>query len=122
MLRRVSLAILLLASAPAVAEDDEIDPVPAQAVIGHAYPGENIPSEIRFINVRSRPVKILWVGFDGSESQYGQLGEGQEVVQPTFLAHRWLVRDAESGMPLEAFISTRSMRHSNGSPQIALIR
>jgi len=122
MFRRVSLPLLLLSSAPAFADCDEIEPVPAQAVIGHSYFGENTPSEIRFIDVRNRPVRVMWVAFDGSERQYAELSEGQEIVQPTFVAHRWLVRDAIDGTPLRAFISTRAAARSNGTPQIALIR
>jgi len=122
MFCRIFLPLLLLMPTPACADGDEIDPVPAQAVIGHPTLGENTPSAIRFINVRNRPVRILWVAFDGSEQPYAVLGEGQEIVQPTFVAHRWLIRDAGDGTPLEAFISTRSAARSNGTPQIALIR
>jgi len=122
MFRRVPLAILLLLATPALAESDEIGPVPAQALIGHAYFGENTPSHIRFINVRNRPVRVVWIGFDGTEKPYAELAEGQEIIQPTFVAHRWLVRDAGDGTPLTGFISTRSAAHSEGTPQIALIR
>jgi hypothetical protein len=123
MFRRISLLLpLILISSPALAEGDEAGPVPAQAVIGHSYFGENTPSQIRFINVRNRPVRILWIAFDGSERPYAELTEGQEIVQPTFVAHRWLVRDARDGTPLVAFISTRSAARSNGTPQIAVIR
>jgi len=122
MFRRVLLPILLLISSPALAYGDEIDPVPAQALIGHPYSAENTPSQIRFINVRNRPVRILWIVFDGSERPYVELAEGQAIIQPTFVAHRWIVRDAGDGTPLEGFISTRSARHSDGTPQIALIR
>ena len=121
MFHRISLALLLIAS-PALADGDEMKPVPAQALIGHSYLGENTPSEIRFINVRNRPVRIMWVAFDGSERFYVQLRQGDEIIQPTFVAHRWLVRDAGDGTPLEGFISTRSAARSDGTPQIALIR
>jgi hypothetical protein len=70
--------------------------------------------------VRDRPVSIEWVSFDGGEKTYATLAPGEERVQPTFVAHRWLVKDAEDGTPLEAFISTRSATH--GIAQIALIR
>ena len=122
MTRSLFFATLWLWAAPAVAAGDEIDPVPARAVIGHAYFGENTPSQIRFINVRNRPVRIVWVAFDGRERDYAALAEGQEAVQPTFVAHRWLIRDSGDGTPLKAFISTRSAARDNGTPQIALIR
>ncbi len=118
----LSLAISLLVTSPAAAGCDEMSPVPAQALIGHAYSGENTPSQMRFINVRNRPVRINWVAFDGSDRTYARLAEGQEIVQPTFVAHRWLVRDDGDGTPLQGFISTRSAARSNGTPQIALIR
>jgi hypothetical protein len=120
MLRRVIASLLALFSAPAFAQ--ELDWVPPDAVIGHSYFSPNTPSQILFINVRNRPVKILWVAFDGTERQYAELAEGQQVLQPTFVAHRWIVRDAGDGTPLEGFISTRAAAHSHGSPQIALIR
>jgi hypothetical protein len=122
MLRSLFPALAVLISAPAAAESDEISPVPAQAVVGHPYFAENTPSQIRFINVRSRPVRLVWVSFDGTEKDYAQLGEGQTVLQPTFVAHRWLVKDAGDGTPLQAFISTRSAARDNGTAQIAIIR
>jgi hypothetical protein len=122
MLRCLIALLAALLSTPALSEGDEIDRVPAQAVIGRSYLGENTPSQIRFINVRSRPVRLIWVSFEGGERDYAQLNEGQELVQPTFIAHRWLIRDAGDGTPLHAFISTRSAARDNGIAQIALIR
>ena len=122
MLRRICFAMLLASCTPAWAAADELDPVPARAIIGHGYGGETAPARIRFINVRDRPVKILWIAFNGTEQLYATLDEGQEVVQPTYVAHRWLARDAIDGTPLAGFIATRSDRRSNGTAQIALIR
>lgn len=122
MFRQGLLSTLLLFAGPAFAQADEIDAVPARALIGHGYFSESTPSEILFINVRARPVRVLWVGFDGSEHAYEELTEGQQVLQPTFVEHRWLIRDAQSGEPLEGFISTRATARSDGTPQIALIR
>ena len=122
MLHRVAFAILLASSAPALADSDEIDPVPVPAVLNQAYFGDAAPSQIRFINVRTRPVQIFWISFDGTERPYASLDPGHEMIQPTFVAHRWLVRDKGDGSPLEAFISTRTAVHDEGTPQIALIR
>ena len=122
MFRRVILPVLMVLATPAFAQGDEIDAVPADALIGHDYFGENTPSQILFINVRTRPVSLLWIAFDGTEQPYRELAPGQQTLQPTFVAHRWLVRDAGDGTPLEGFISTRAAAHSNGTPQIALIR
>lgn len=122
MLSRVFPAILLSLSTPAIAETDEIEPVPAQALIGHAYFGENVPSRILFINVRDRPVRIFWIMFDGSERPYGELAEGQQLLLMTFVAHRWVIRDAGNGTALEGFISTHSGIQSGSASQIALIR
>ncbi|HVU30793.1 MAG TPA: hypothetical protein VHE36_10370 [Sphingomicrobium sp.] len=121
MFRRVIPAMLVLLT-PALAKGQEVEPVPADALIGHAYFSDNTPSQILFINVRNRPVRLIWVAFDGSERPYGELGQGQQILQPTFLAHRWVVRDAGDGTPLEGFISTRAAARSDGTPQIALIR
>ena len=122
MFRRLWPALLLIVATPALAQSDEINPVPAQALVGRPYFGENTPSQIRFINVRSRPVRLLWITFEGAEKEYALVAEGQEIIQPTFVAHRWLVRDAGDGTPLQAFISTRSAVRDNGTPQIAIIR
>ena len=119
MLCRVAFALLLLWAAPAFAECDEIGPVPVAALIGRPYAGDAAPSQIRFINVRVRRVRIVWIAFDGSEKTYASLEPGQEMIQPTFVAHRWLIRDAQDDVPLEAFISTR---RDDGVAQIALIR
>ena len=122
MLCRVALALLLFSSAPAVAQGDELDPLPPPILMGQAYGGDAAPSFIRFINVRPRPVKIVWLAFDGSERPYATVAPGQEIVQPTFVAHRWLVKDGVEDTPLEVFISTRSAARDNGAMQIALIR
>jgi VHL beta domain len=122
MLYRPVLAVLLLTAAPAFADSDEISPVPLPAVLGHPYLGERSASQIRFINVRTRAVSIVWIGFDGVERPYASLDPGGEIVQPTFVGHRWLIRDKEDGQPLEAFISTRSAIRDRGTAQIALIR
>jgi len=122
MLPRVALAALLLTSGPALAEGDELSPVPAPVLIGHTYNGDHAPSQIRFINVRTRPVSVVWIGFDGVERLYASLNPGDEIVQPTYVAHRWLIRDKGDGQPLEAFISTRSAQRDRGTAQIALIR
>jgi hypothetical protein len=119
MLRRVFLSLLGLISAPAFAQ--EMDAVPADAVAGHTYFSPNTPSQILFINVRNRPVRIFWIAFDGTERSYAELAEGQQLLQPTYVAHRWLIKD-DDGTPLEGFISTRAAARSNGTPQIALIR
>lgn len=121
MVRCLVLAAMLLSSSPALADCGELSPVPAGVLIGHAYQGDNRASEIRFINVRNRPVSIVWIAFDGSEHPYRQLNPGDEMLQPTFVDHRWLARDVE-GAPLEAFVSTCSITQSGGSAQVALIR
>ena len=115
--------VLLLCSVPAkAAAADEIEPVPFQAVIGKSYTGKDAPSEILFINASMRPVQLAWIAFDGSEKPYGVIPSGGEWMQPTYVAHRWIVKDGAHGYPLEAFISTRSSTSEGGATQIALIR
>jgi len=123
MIRRVLLATALVAAGPAYADDgDEIQAVPFAAIEGRYYSGTNVPSQLRFINVRLRPVRLMWIGFDGRERQYAVLPSGQEVIQPTYVAHRWMVRDADGGQPLVGFISTRSAMRDQGVAQIGIIR
>lgn len=118
---RLALPILLLCPTTVLAESDEMAPVPVPAVAGRPYSGDIAPAQIRFINVRTRPVRLMWIAFDGSERLYGTLQPGEEAIQPTFVAHRWLVRDAITGMPIEAFIATRSALR-DPTAQVALIR
>jgi len=122
MIRYLPLAAALALAAPAAAQDDELAPVPTQVLLGHAYLGDLAPSRLRFVNVRPRAVSINWIAFDGSERPYGVIAPGEELVQSTYVAHRWMVRDARDGSPLSAFISTRSAARDDGAAQIALIR
>jgi hypothetical protein len=122
MIRYLVPIAMSLCASPALAESDELAPVPVNAVIGHPYPGDGAPSEIRFINVRSAPVTVVWVGGDGQQHIYGVIQPGEEWDQPTFVTHRWLLKDARNGAPVAAFISTRSGARDNGTAQIALIR
>lgn len=122
MLSRLGLVLLPLFSVPAFAHGDELDPLPPSILVGQSYGGDAAPSFIRFINGRPRPVKIVWLAFDGSERPYATVAPGQEIVQPTFVAHRWLVKDGLGDTPLEVFISTRAAARDNGAMQIALIR
>ena len=122
MIRCLLPIALSLLAFPALAESDELTPVPVDAVIGRPYPGHGAPSEIRFINVRPAPVTVVWIGGDGREHIYGVIAPGEEWDQPTFVTHRWLLKDERNGAPVAAFISTRSGVRDNGTPQIAMIR
>ena len=122
MFRHVAATMLLLSSAPTKAETDELSPVPAQVVLGQSYTGDSAASKIRFVNTRARPVRLIWISFDGTGRLYATIDPGVEIVQPTYVAHRWVVVDAGNGQPLQGFISTRSAARDNGAAQIALIR
>jgi len=122
MVRCLTLVAIMLCAGPVLADSDELIPVPANALIGRAYPADGAPSQIRFINVRPAPVNLIWIGADGREHAYRLIGTGEEVIQPTFVTHRWLVTDSRDGTPLEAFISTRSAARDEGTSQIAVIR
>ncbi|HYI42696.1 MAG TPA: hypothetical protein VD768_03640 [Sphingomicrobium sp.] len=122
MIRYIALASILLCTPATAAESDELAPVPSSALIGRQYCGDTAPSRIRFINLRDRAVRITWIALDGARRPYGTLAPGGEMVQPTFLAHRWVVEDAADGQPLYGFISTRSAARDEGATPIALIR
>jgi hypothetical protein len=91
-------------------------------MIGRSYSGDLAASKIRFINARARPVAIAWLSFDGKQRQYAVVQSGDELVQPTFVGHRWLVKDHWDGTPLEAFVSTRSAARDDGATQVAIVR
>ena len=123
MIRTMLAAIALgCLSDAASASGDEIAPVPVDAVVGKAYFGSSVAAHLRFVNVRSQPVRLHWIHVDGSERPYAQLTPGEEIMQPTYVAHRWIAPDARDGAPLQAFISTRSTIRDLGTAQIALIR
>ena len=122
MIGRILLPILLFTATAAVAGSDVLSPVPALTVVGQSYFGEAAASKILFVNVRNRPVRIAWLDFNGAEHPYAILAPGEQVLQPTYVANRWLVEDGGDGQPLEAFISTRSAENDGGTAQIALIR
>jgi hypothetical protein len=122
MFRVTIAAAFLTISSPASACGDELAPISPEALIGKAYEGASAASEIRFINVRARPVRLMWITFEGARRFYATIATGAELVQPTYVAHRWLVEDAANGQPLQAFISTRSAARDEGTAQIAIIR
>jgi hypothetical protein len=121
MIARLLAPVLLLAAAPTFAATDELAPIPALTVIGQPYFGEAAASKILFINVRARPVRVLWLDFNGIEHEYAILAPGAQAVQPTYVANRWVVEDFGDGQALAGFISTRSAENDS-TPQIALIR
>ncbi|KAL4430138.1 hypothetical protein ABPG77_004920 [Micractinium sp. CCAP 211/92] len=47
---------------------------------------------VDFCNETQHEVETLWLGYDGSETQYCKLQPGQRVRQPTFTAHPWVFR------------------------------
>ena len=120
-------------SVPLPGGGDEIRPVAAGPLIGKAYPGKGLPAEIQFINVRPRSVRLNWIDRDGVLRFYAVIPSGGELLQPTFVSHRWVITpdqiDAsgsrtpgrtggfmgDSAGPLEAFIATRSNVHGVGS-------
>ena len=122
MLARLCCALLLLWGAPALAEGDELAALSPAVMTGRSYSGDTAPSRIRFINMRDRAVQILWIAFDGRSIPYAEIAPGRDIVQPTYVAHRWLVVDAADRQPLAAFISTRSAARDHGATQIALLR
>lgn len=121
-IRNALLALLLLLPGTALAATDELSPLSAEVFVGRAYVGDAAASKIRFVNARSRPVRLLWIGFDGALRPYAVIAPGRELVQPTYVGHRWLIEDAGDRQPLHAFISTRSAARDQGAAQIALIR
>ncbi|HEU5066961.1 MAG TPA: hypothetical protein VFT61_02070 [Sphingomicrobium sp.] len=121
MIARALLPFALAFAAPAIAGSDELAPVPAPSLLGQAYFGETAASKILFINVRNRPVRVAWVDFNGEEHEYAILAPGAQVMQPTYVANRWVAEDFDDGQPLEGFISTRSAA-DDSTAQIALIR
>ena len=53
MALRFALAMLLLFPTSALAETDELSPVPAQVMLGQPYAGDSAASKIRFISLQA---------------------------------------------------------------------
>ena len=116
-------AACFLLSNPVRAEDgDELRPVPAAVLVGKPYAGSGAAAEIQFINVRHRAVRLNWIAFDGTPRLYATIPSGGELVQPTFVGHRWFVTPLGGAAPLEAFIATRADIHSDGQAHLATTR
>lgn len=122
-MRAYLAAVAIVLSVPAQAQEgDELRPVPASVLLHQAYPGAGAPSEIEFINARRAPVRLYWIEFDGAPRLYATIPPGGEVLQPTFVSHRWLVAREGSDAPVAAFISSRADLHGDGQAQLAIIR
>ena len=118
----ILLVSLLMAGTAHADSGDELRSVPPAVLIGKSYAGVGVASEILFINARRAPVRLNWIGFDGVAKFYALIPPGGEMLQPTFVSHRWLITRENGDLPIEAFIATRADIHSDGQVQLAIIR
>jgi len=63
--------------------------------------GDNI--EVVFQNKSARPVKLVWVGYDGKLKLYGELAAGAMRVQNSYANNCWLITD-KTDEPIGYFI------------------
>ncbi|KAI7845580.1 hypothetical protein COHA_000868 [Chlorella ohadii] len=66
----------------------------ALASTGHAEEGSL--ASLEFCNSSSRPVRMLWINYDGHEVPYTILQPGESKVYRTFAQHAWQARCLES--------------------------
>ncbi len=55
------------------------------------------PHVLRFINQGSESRDVIWLKPDGQEEFYDRVGGGDTFTVDTFVGHRWLLRDTDSG-------------------------
>ena len=60
---------------------------------------------IIFENKSGRPVKLVWVSYDGDLQAYGQLAPGATRTQNTYSNNTWLITD-QKDKHLGYFIAT----------------
>jgi VHL beta domain len=53
----------------------------------------DMPTELSFLNQKTVPVKVYWLDFAGVRQFYSDLAPNQQIKQPTFLTHPWVVTD-----------------------------
>jgi hypothetical protein len=58
-----------------------------------SLPG-NKATNVRFTNLMKIPVEVSWKDFQGDERLYRTLQPGEKYLQPTFVSHVWVVRNA----------------------------
>ena len=62
------------------------------------------PTSVQFVNAAASPVRVLWIDYSGMEVFYNFLAPGQSYVQPTYVTHPWLIRNADTGAPVVGFL------------------
>ncbi len=67
-----------------------------------------IPTEIRFVNELSYPVKVYWLDYQGKRAYYAEVEPHATFTQQTFLTHPWLVTDGNE-KPLAIFLPTEQL-------------
>jgi len=60
-------------------------------------------------NSSTRAIKVYWVNDSGAEILYQSLAPRQSYEQPTYVNHRWCIRDADSGSEIAGFLPTQAI-------------
>ena len=58
-------------------------------------------TEITFVNTTPLTVEVLWLNGEGGETPYAKLSPFEQYTQSTYEGHRWIIRDAVSGLRLD---------------------
>ncbi len=67
--------------------------------------GVDVAASIDFVNQRSAGVVIYWLDFEGARQKYYDLPAGQTYEQGTYVAHPWLIADA-NGACLAIYVAS----------------
>ncbi|WP_436497635.1 hypothetical protein [Actinokineospora sp. HUAS TT18] len=76
-----------------------------------SLPDRSPPSDqavtLTFVNRTDAPCDVLWLDFEGDLVQYSRIEPGDEIRQPTYTGHIWIVRDPD-GEELLRFAAERT--------------
>ncbi len=89
---------------------DKLAALPWHAPGDGEMPAGNPAGEVQhllFINQRSAPVDLIWIGPDKAEKSYGRIEPGAQFPMGTRAGAVWLIRDATQ-KPIGHFVVTRS--------------
>ncbi|HVK25997.1 MAG TPA: hypothetical protein VM677_31960 [Actinokineospora sp.] len=99
-MRTMIIAVLLLAAGCSQEVIGSATSAPSAVVADpESLPDRSPPSDqavaLTFINETEGPVDILWLDFEGDLTRYTSLAPDGEYLQPTYVGHIWIVRDAD---------------------------
>ncbi|WP_341718598.1 hypothetical protein QQG74_02095 [Micromonospora sp. FIMYZ51] len=89
------------------AQPPQLAPLPPRREHHLRSVGGGAETSIEFVNLRSRPVILYWLDYQGRRRQYAVIQPSQTHRQHTYVGHPWVVTDGR-GWALACFEPTRT--------------